>query len=183
VVLKGLKVVNLNCSVFPNDICGTKVQSLPSNPMLQKVISKQWYGERLTTNRGGGLVCLILLMLALSFLIGCNSTPPPTERSLSADGRAGQALFRLHCQSCHEVNSRKSGPALAGVSLRWLGAEHELLEFIRNSQAFMAAEHQKSSYARALFEASNKMIMPNVALNDEELQLILQYVSETEQQP
>lgn len=93
----------------------------------------------------------------------------------------GEQLVRLHCQQCHQVHTRLSGPTLAGVGQRWEGHEQDLIDFIRNSQEYMNANRPKSAYVRALYEAANKMVMPPTPLEDDDIRKILEYIAYEEQ--
>lgn len=109
-------------------------------------------------------------------------TGPASGDELSAREREGKRLFQLHCASCHLVKKRLSGPKLAGVRQRWQGHEDDLIDFIQNSQAYMEGDNARSAYARALYEASNRMVMPAVDLSDEQVRAILAYVDAVEAQ-
>lgn len=91
--------------------------------------------------------------------------------------QAGERIYQQQCQVCHGVKERKSGPALAGVRERWAGAEDELVAFIRNSKAYLeTGQGSKVAYAKALYEAANRMVMPPANLTDTEIDHLLQYV-------
>lgn len=86
----------------------------------------------------------------------------------------GEALFKANCASCHKLNKKLVGPALAGVQDRW-ESEENLIAWIKNSQAYM--KETGDAYAIELFEAYNKSIMPAQAVNDEEVKAILAYIA------
>jgi hypothetical protein len=72
---------------------------------------------------------------------------------------------------------------LAGVGERWRGHEQDLIDFVRNSQAYLNANRPMSAYARALYEAANKMVMPPTPLEDDDIRKMLEYIAYAERQP
>ena len=104
----------------------------------------------------------ILLLSAILFLSG------------TVSAQDGEALFKANCASCHKLNKKLVGPALAGVQDRWEDEEN-LIAWIKNSQAYM--DETGDPYAIALFEEYNKSIMPAQAVNDEEIKAILAYIA------
>lgn len=93
----------------------------------------------------------------------------------------GEELFRTRCASCHTIGAaensvaamRSIGPDLAGVTRlrdrQWL--QHWLKEPDR-----MLAE--KDPLATELFARYNKVAMPNLRLNDAEVDALLRYLDE-----
>lgn len=86
----------------------------------------------------------------------------------------GEALFKANCASCHKIDKKLVGPALAGVQDRW-ESEEALIAWIQNSQAYM--KETNDPYAIALFEEYNKSIMPAQAVNVDEVKAILAYIA------
>ena len=68
----------------------------------------------------------------------------------------GKALFSQNCASCHAVNKRLTGPALAGVEDRWGGDRTKLHAWVHNSAAFLKTG---DAYANNLYNEYNKTAM------------------------
>ncbi len=86
----------------------------------------------------------------------------------------GKALFSANCASCHAINKKLTGPALAGVEDRWPDKK-KLYAWIKNSQAFLKTG---DAYANNLYNEYNKTAMnlfPN--LSDKEIDAILGYIN------
>ena len=100
----------------------------------------------------------------------------PKLRDLSS----GESLFRTRCAVCHVVGVGdglpRVGPDLRGVTRRrehawlqrWIAAPDELLA-------------QGDSIALGLFEAFNRVPMPNLRLNETEVQELIDYVEHESQ--
>ena len=85
----------------------------------------------------------------------------------------GKALFSQNCASCHAVNKKLTGPALAGVEDRWPDKKN-LHAWIKNNQAFLKTG---DAYANKLYNEYNKTAMnlfPN--LSDKDIDAILAYI-------
>lgn len=94
-------------------------------------------------------------------------------QSWAADAAKGKDLFETNCTSCHAINSKLVGPALAGVGEK--REEAWLIKWIRNSQALVKAG---DPIAVKLFEENNKGIMTSFEqLGDEEIKDILAYIA------
>lgn len=104
----------------------------------------------------------ILIFSAFLFLSG------------TVSAQDGEALFKANCASCHKLDKKLVGPALAGVQDRWED-EANLIAWIKNSQAYM--KETNDPYAVKLFEEYNKSIMPAQAVNDDEIKAILAYIA------
>ena len=91
--------------------------------------------------------------------------------SFSQDGKA---LFSANCASCHAVNKRLTGPALAGVEDRW-GDRTKLHAWIHNSSAYLKTG---DPYAVNLFNEYGKVPMNTFQgiLTDKDIDAILDYV-------
>lgn len=86
--------------------------------------------------------------------------------------QVGGDLYKAHCQSCHELNERKTGPALASVTDRLPGTW--LLSFINSPKKMF-----ESGDDYANFVASNyPLVMPdfNDVLPEEKILSILSYI-------
>lgn len=91
----------------------------------------------------------------------------------SLQAQDGKALFSQNCASCHAVNKKLTGPALAGVEDRWSDKKN-LYAWIKNSQAFLKTG---DAYANKLYNEYNKIAMnqfPN--LSDKDIDAILTYI-------
>ena len=85
----------------------------------------------------------------------------------------GKALFSANCASCHAVNKKLTGPALAGVEDRW-PEKKNLYAWIKNSAAFLKTG---DPYATKLYEEYNKTAMNNFpGLADADIDAILAYI-------
>jgi len=86
-------------------------------------------------------VCLVLV----SLLIG--------NKLFAQDGKA---LFQANCASCHAINKKLTGPALAGVESRGPWSDRKnLYAWVHNSASFKA----KNEYAANLFKEYSGIAM------------------------
>ena len=104
----------------------------------------------------------LFAFICLTFLFGSD---------VKADGKK---LYQANCSSCHKLDRKMIGPALAGIGDRH--SEEWLLKFIRNSQEVIKSGDE---YAVNLYNEYNQTVMPAMALNDDEILSILDYI-ETE---
>lgn len=87
--------------------------------------------------------------------------------------KEGEALFKSKCTSCHALDRKLVGPALAGMSERFPDEEW-LISWIRNSQQLI---QDGDETAVRLFEENNRMVMTAFTdLSDEEIQNIIAFV-------
>ncbi len=85
----------------------------------------------------------------------------------------GKALFSANCASCHAVNKKLTGPALAGVEDRW-PEKKNLYAWVKNSAAFLKTG---DAYANNLYNEYNKVAMNNFpGLSDADIDAILAYI-------
>lgn len=90
------------------------------------------------------------------------------------DASAAETLFKTKCGICHTIGKGKLiGPDLAGVHQRH--PEDWMMNFVRSSQKMIASG---DSAAVALFEANNKLVMPDPMISDGEIASILKYVAD-----
>ncbi|NLR58326.1 cytochrome c [Chitinophaga polysaccharea] len=92
----------------------------------------------------------------------------------AADPVSGKKLFQARCASCHNVNKKLIGPALAGVenrrSLEWI------LSFVKGSQSMIKAGDKD---ALTVYNQNNQVTMPDHPdLSDDLIKDILAYVKE-----
>ena len=69
--------------------------------------------------------------------------------------KAGMALFKANCASCHAIDKKLIGPALNGAWDRW-ESEEKLVSWVHNSSAFLATG---DPYANKLFNDYSKSVM------------------------
>lgn len=93
--------------------------------------------------------------------------------AVAGDAAAGEALFKANCTSCHALNKRVLGPALAGINQKY-NDEAYLIKWIKNSPAVIASGDKR---AVAIYEEYNKAAMtPFPQLSDDDVKNILAYI-------
>lgn len=101
-------------------------------------------------------------VLFLSFYLGT-----------SANAQDGKTLFQANCASCHAVNKKVTGPALAGVEDRWPD-KGKLHAWIKNNAAVLKSGDK---YANDLFNEYNKTSMTLFpSFSDKDIDAILGYI-------
>ena len=90
----------------------------------------------------------------------------------SAQAQDGKTLFKTNCAACHKTSSKKLiGPGLANInnkrSQEWFNS------FVSASQSFI---NSGDADAIKIFEEYNKVIMPDQALSDADLNAIYEYI-------
>lgn len=112
---------------------------------------------------------------------------PPTTKRDYGDAPAirniseGEAVFRTRCASCHAIGGTNTqlarlGPNLFGVLDR---RERPWLErWITEPDAMLA---EKDPIAIQMFEAYNKVAMPNMRLSPEQVTNVLEFIAEETQ--
>jgi len=102
-----------------------------------------------------------IIFLAISF----------ANKSFAQDGKT---LFSNNCASCHAVNKKLIGPALAGVQDRWPDSK-KLHAWIHNNAAFRATG---DVYANNLYNEYGKVTMTvfGNTLSDADIDAILGYI-------
>ena len=83
--------------------------------------------------------CILLALISILF-VGISSAAPTAE--------AGKTIFQNQCAACHNKNMKDNltGPALGGAEARWAAyPKEDLYNWIRNSQAMIAAGHPKAT--------------------------------------
>ena len=105
---------------------------------------------------------------------------PVKETVLSAKGVQGKTLFMSKCATCHNLFKIILGPPLAGVLERgpWKDRK-QLYEWIRNPDGYM----KKSAYTQELKKIYTIPMAPSPSLTDEEIDLIITYIKESEHPP
>ena len=100
----------------------------------------------------------------------------PTDPEIISQG---EKLFNEYqCNTCHRVESKLVGPALAGVydrrSIDWI------YKWVKNSQALIASG---DAQANALFNEFNKTVMAAYDLEEPQILSIMAYVRNVEENP
>ncbi len=91
-----------------------------------------------------------------------------------ADVENGKKLFSGRCASCHAVDKKVVGPALAGIETR--RDEAWLIKWIRNSSEVIKSG---DAYAVKIFNEYNKSVMTAFPdLSDDDIKDILGYIKE-----
>jgi mono/diheme cytochrome c family protein len=87
----------------------------------------------------------------------------------------GQVLYQGKCAACHTIGQGKLvGPDLFDISSK---REHDwLVNFIRSSQTMIKSGDPE---AVAVYNAHNKILMPDAGLSDSEIESVLQYIEKT----
>jgi protein SCO1/2 len=94
----------------------------------------------------------------------------------------GEQLYRTRCATCHTISGEEVmgalGPDLLGVTQR---REREwLLNWLRAPDKMLEA---KDPIALQLFEQYNQLAMPNMRLNQQEAQDLIEYIAQQGQPP
>lgn len=111
------------------------------------------------------------LLLFVGLMVGISSN------SFAQDAKAGEALFKANCTTCHLVQGKRIGPELKGMSDRY--SEEWLIKWIRNSQAVIASGDET---AVALFEEWNRSVMTAFPqFTDDDIRNIIAYVNVEEE--
>lgn len=94
--------------------------------------------------------------------------------------KAGEALFKANCRSCHAVDRKVIGPPLAGAEAR-VPSVGWLHEWVRNSAKVIASGDE---YANKIYNEYNKSQMTAfTSLKDEDIDNIFAYVRFEETKP
>ncbi len=97
-----------------------------------------------------------------------------TVFAFEGDASNGKKLFKSNCASCHKLDKKLVGPALAGVTEKY--SEEWLLAWIRNNAELRASG---DADAIAIFEEYNGSVMSAFpTLSDQDIFDILQYTVE-----
>lgn len=93
---------------------------------------------------------------------------------LSEKAAAGETLFKANCTSCHAMDIKQVGPALAGVHTR--RSEEWLIKWIRNNEKLRASGDKD---AIAIFNEYNKVAMNSFEnLSDDQIKSMIAYFTE-----
>jgi mono/diheme cytochrome c family protein len=120
-----------------------------------------------------------LLAVPIAVLLSCGSNDAkkaPVAEVTTKVAPPGKMLFMGNCAQCHALNADRTGPMLSGVLGRWGNDTTALVQFIKNSSAYIA-KSEKDSYANKLYEKWYKTAMPAFTLPDEDIKQIIAYVN------
>lgn len=95
------------------------------------------------------------------------------------DAAAGRAIFKQRCTSCHALDKKMVGPALAGVSDRH--KEAWLIKWIKNSQAMIASGDPEAVKIFNEYKPAVMTAFPD--LSDDDIKGVLAYIKEGEPAP
>lgn len=100
-----------------------------------------------------------------------------TLQSAFAQADEGKKIFDARCTSCHAVDKKVIGPALAGMSSRTPG-EAWIIKWVKNSSKLIASG---DAYANKVFNENNKSVMTAFEdLSDKDIKNVIAYVAEAE---
>ncbi|MDH3651769.1 MAG: cytochrome c [Saprospiraceae bacterium] len=85
----------------------------------------------------------------------------------------GEKLFTMYCKACHQLKSRLVGPPLQDVSKR--RDEDWIIPFVKSSSTMIQSG---DSVAIALFEEYNRVLMPDLPLEENQIRSVLAYVDD-----
>jgi cytochrome oxidase Cu insertion factor (SCO1/SenC/PrrC family) len=116
-----------------------------------------------------------------NWLTGWKAAPPADNDYAQAPKLRniprGEQMFRTRCVTCHSLNGKQLaealGPDLLGVTqrrekqwlLNWLKAPDQMLK-------------KQDPIAMSLYKQYNNLAMPNMRLNKEEAQILLEYIND-----
>ncbi|MEP6465309.1 MAG: c-type cytochrome [Parafilimonas sp.] len=92
--------------------------------------------------------------------------------SISGFAQDGHALFQANCASCHKVNEKLVGPALAGVEARWPDPA-KIHDWVHNSTKVIQSGYP---YAVSLYGEYKVQMTAFPQLSDKDIDAILAYV-------
>lgn len=128
----------------------------------------------------GFLITALAICFMLVFYIGTIPSvttietapePTPVVVELTEQELLGKSLFNSNCATCHKLNRKAVGPALAGVTDKY---EREwLYPWIKNSAAMISAGDPRALAVYNEYNQSNMNTFP--LLSNEEIDAILAY--------
>jgi cytochrome c oxidase subunit II len=127
--------------------------------------------------RKASILWIALFTLSISAQAALTITESITGAPVSEETvKAGAALFKSKCASCHELNNKLIGPALKDVTKR---RTHEwLLSWIRNNEKFRKTG---DADANAIYDEYKGSVMTAFEdLNDDQINSIIMYTENGE---
>jgi len=132
------------------------------------------------------VIALLLIVFVLIFNNNNNTLIEPDENIAlgvmiveepNSNLAKGKSLFKSNCATCHNKNMKDdlTGPALAGVTERWMAfPKEDLYNWIRNSQKLINEKHPKAMEVGKEWGFVAMTSFPN--LSNEDIEAILLYV-------
>ncbi len=122
-------------------------------------------------NKTQPLKFIVFLVL---FAIAVNINAQPAGKPLSEEAKKGEDLFKKNCASCHSMNAKMTGPALAGVANK--RSEEWLLKWIKNN---VKLRESGDADAIAVYNENGKAAMNTFEnLSDDQIKSIILYTKE-----
>jgi mono/diheme cytochrome c family protein len=131
--------------------------------------------------------CLLVMVFLIAVLLlnfsffhkepGTNSSPIviiDNDSAINSTFSEGRALFMTNCASCHAINKRLTGPALAGIRDR-VPDKQLLYEWIRNNKKVLKSGNPYFSSLYKEYGQTQMNLFPN--LTDKDIDAILAYAS------
>ncbi|HNY54578.1 MAG TPA: cytochrome c3 family protein [Chitinophagales bacterium] len=119
------------------------------------------------------VITLFLSLSATSFAAVAVPDVAATDAAGVERAKAGMALFKANCTSCHAIDRKVVGPALTGVWDRW-ESEAKIVAWVQNSSKLIASG---DAYSNKIFNEYNKSVMSAFPqLTAEQIMDILIYV-------
>ena len=113
------------------------------------------------------ITALVLLLVSTVFLQAQDISTDP------AIVKQGEGLFKANCKSCHALDKKVVGPALAGISKRAPSVQW-IKDWVKNSSKVVASG---DAYAVKIYEEYQKSQMTAfTSLKDEEIMALLAYI-------
>lgn len=94
--------------------------------------------------------------------------------TIDAKSQDGATIFKKNCAVCHSIGKGK----LVGPDLKGTDKKHDikwLIQWIKSSQSMVK---KNDPTAVKIFNDNNKMIMPDQALSDEDIKVVISFVGE-----
>ena len=109
-----------------------------------------------------------------AFLLGMVLFTGLATSSYAQSAEEGKSIYQKTCIACHTIGSgRLVGPDLAGISER--RPQDWIVAFIKSSQSLIKSGDPD---AIEIYEQFSKMMMPDHALNDQEVISVIKYIDE-----
>ena len=118
-----------------------------------------------------------IAITTVTMLASCGGSEQSTqqEHENHPDMSKGKAIFIANCNTCHKLNEKMTGPALAGALTRWNNDTTRIRAFIKNSQE---AIHNGDKRAQEVYKEFNETIMtPMPHLTDADINELLDYIN------
>jgi cytochrome c oxidase subunit 2 len=129
-----------------------------------------------TNNRLKGLFLFIgLFIIQYSFAFENNLKRPINGQDGSVERiEEGSKLFNANCASCHALNNKVVGPALAGVVDKYSEDYTWLLSWIKNNQKLVKSGDERANKIYAEYNGAAMNIFEN--LSDDQITSVLMWI-------